>query len=458
MVYPRESACNLIETNTNKTVNKPKKILLSTGIALVIANMLGAGVFLSTGFMAQELGPLTIMLAWAVGAVLALAGTLTYAGLIEALPKSGGEYRFLSDLLHPWVGYLAGWASVLVGFAAPIAVDALAAGFFLQVLFPTVQPKFTGVIIVLGLTMLHACDLNFSKWAQNWLVSITVLLIILFILLGLLAGNQGLPTWSPPAAVQGFSLAPFMTNLFYVMFAFTGWNAAVYAVEEFKKPKQDVPRAMFIGCSAVAVVYLLVNWIFVANINPEQAAIVFTYDAERVTLGHVVMTELIGTAGGKVMSGLLVVVFLSASSALVFSGPRVYAAMAQDGYLPHMLRAQKGKPPFGALILQCAIVLVILFTQKLQEMLFNIGAILMLFSALTAISLLWSCYKRRGVIVVSPLKKTAAVVFIVSTAYMFYYGLQADTKLVFWLIGIGIAGSFGFFLNRRARVPGKLRQ
>jgi APA family basic amino acid/polyamine antiporter len=381
--------------------------------------------------------------------LLALTGTLTYSGVIEVLPKSGGEYRFLSDLLHPWVGYVAGWSSILIGFAGPIAIDAIAAGYFLQTIFPAVQPKLVGIVVILGITMLHAFDLGLSKWTQNWLVSIKVLLVIVFVVLGLSAGSHSFPDWSPPAVSEGFPLAPFMASLFYIAFAFSGWNAAVYAAEEFEKPKRDVSRAMFIGCLVVALLYLLVNWVFVANINPERASIVFSYDTERLTLGHVLVSDLIGDVGGKVMSGFLVVVFLSATSAMVFAGPRVYAAMAKDGYLPSMLQAKEGKPPVGSVLLQGAIALVILFTQNLQDILHDIGAVLTLFSALTAASLLWVCYKRRGSIAVSPVKMTAAVVFIISAAYMFYFGLQADTNLLLWIVLIVLVASFGYFVSRR---------
>jgi APA family basic amino acid/polyamine antiporter len=437
-------------------MRNPKKLRLFTGIGLVIANMIGAGVFLSAGFMAQDLGPMTIMLAWVVGAFLALTGTLTYAGVIEVLPKSGGEYRFLSDLLHPWVGYVAGWASLLIGFAGPIAVDAIAAGCFLQTIFPVVQPKLVGVVVILALTMLHAFNLSLSKWTQNWLVSIKVLLVIMFVVFGFFAGSHILPDWSPPAPSEDFPFALFMASLFYIAFAFSGWNAAVYAVEEFEKPKQNVPRAMFIGCLVVALLYLLVNWIFVANINPEKASIVFSYDTEKLTLGHVLMSDLLGDIGGKIMSGFLIVAFLSATSAMIFAGPRVYAAMAKDGYLPSMLQAKEGKPPVGSVLLQGAISLIILFTQNIQNILHDIGAILTLFSALTAASLLWVCYKRRGSIAVSPIKMTAAVVFIISTAYMFYYGLQANTNLLLWIVIIGVAASFCYYLSRRFAGAGRV--
>lgn len=427
----------------------PEKLHVLTGTGLVIANMIGAGVFLSAGFMAQDLGPMTIMLAWVVGAVLALTGTLAYAGVIKVLPKSGGEYRFLSDLLHPWVGYMAGWSSILIGFAGPIAVDAIAAGCFLQTILPAVNPELVGVAVVLSITLLHTFDLSLSKWTLNWLVSIKVLLLIVFMVLGFIAGSHSLPDWSPIASSSTVPIAPFMASLFYIAFAFSGWNAAVYAAEEFDNPQRDVPRSMFIGCLAVALLYLLLNWIFVTNIHPDQASVVLSYDTAKITLGHILMSDLLGDAGGKVMSGFLVAAFISATSAMVFSGPRVYAAMAEDGYLPRMLRAKDGKPPVGSVLLQGAVATIIIFTQNLQNILHDIGAILTLFSALTAASLLWVRYRRRGSVTVSRITVVAAVVFIISAVFMFYYGIKANTNLLQWIVLIVIIASIAYFLSRR---------
>ena len=113
---------------------KDHRLGLFSGMGMVIANMIGAGVFLSTGFMAQDLNPKQILLAWAIGAFLALSGARAYAEIAQIVPKSGGEYRYLSTLVHPALGYLAGWASLLLGFSAPIAIDAFAAGAFANTL------------------------------------------------------------------------------------------------------------------------------------------------------------------------------------------------------------------------------------------------------------------------------------------------------------------------------------
>src|SRR5688500_9082927 len=281
---------------------QPRPLGTWSGVGIVIANMIGAGVFLSAGFMAQDLGPGLILIAWLIGALLALAGARAYAELATIVPRSGGEYRFLSDLLHPASGYLAGWASLLIGFSAPIAIDALAAGAFLQSVAPGIDARPAALAMVIVLTMCHAAGFRSSVFTQNALIGVKLLLIGGFIVVGLSFGNVDWPTWTPPNTTTGFPLAAFASSLFFIAFAFSGWNAAVYMAEDFEHPTRQVPRALLIGCGVVAVLYLVLNYVLVANVTPAQARVVFEYQTTRVTLGHVVASNLLGRAGGVAMS------------------------------------------------------------------------------------------------------------------------------------------------------------
>ena len=323
---------------------------------MVIANMIGAGVFLSTGYMAQDLTPGQILVAWVIGALLALCGARAYAGIARIVPHSGGEYRFLSTLVHPALGYLAGWASLLLGFSAPIAIDAVAAGAFAHTLGDWVNPTLFAVVLILLMTAVHAVGLRFSVTAQNALVALKILLVVGFIIVGLWGGNNSWPTWRPTNPSEGFPLGAFMQNLFYIAFAFSGWNAAVYAASEFRNPRRDVPRALLLGCSIVGILYLFVNWVFVANLTPEQCRVVNDYETARITLGHLIMRNVVGDLGAACMSVLAIIAFISAVSAMTFLGPRVYAAMARDGFLPAALKGKEGAP-VGAVMLQGAIAL-----------------------------------------------------------------------------------------------------
>jgi len=428
---------------------KDHRMGLYSGMGMVIANMIGAGVFLSTGFMAQELTPKQILIAWAIGAFLALAGARAYAEIAQIVPKSGGEYRYLSTLVHPALGYLAGWASLLLGFSAPIAIDAMAAGAFANTLHHSINPKTFGALIIVLLTAMHAIGLRFSVTAQNALVSVKIALVLGFVAAGLAGGHNAWPAWQPPSQPSGFPLGPFMQNLFYIAFAFSGWNAAVYAASEFKNPKRDVPRAMMFGCALVGALYLFVNWVFVANLTPEQCKVVFTYETARVTLGHLIMKTLVGDAGAACMSILAIVAFISAMSAMTFLGPRVYAAMARDGFLPKVLQGKDGKPPIGAVILQGAIALFLVFAYQLQQILNNVGAILTLFSAMTVFSLFWIRFRRKEFATPALTALLAALFYLLLSGVMLYFGFKQSPTLNLWVGASILMALIGYFITRK---------
>jgi len=422
---------------------------LFSGMGMVIANMIGAGVFLSTGFMAQDLNPMQILLAWAIGAFLALAGARAYAGIAQIVPRSGGEYRYLSDLVHPALGYLAGWASLLLGFSAPIAIDAIAAGAFAGTLAHWIDPKIFAALLIVLLTAVHAVGLRFSVRTQNTLVFIKIILVVGFMIAGLAGGQNAWPAWQPPTRHTSFPLGPFMQNLFYIAFAFSGWNAAVYAASEFKNPRRDVPRAMLLGCGLVGILYLLVNWVFVANLTPEQCEVVFTYETARVTLGHLIMKNLVGDFGAACMSVLAIVAFVSAMSAMTFLGPRVYAAMARDGFLPRRLQGKEGKPPVGAVILQGTIALFLVFAYQLGEMLNNVGAILTLFSALTVFSLFWIRFRSSNRIKPEPAALVAGFFYLILSGIMLYFGFKKSPTLNLWVGASILTALIGYFFARK---------
>ena len=428
---------------------KYQKLGLFSGMGMVIANMIGAGVFLSTGFMAQDMNPQQILLAWIVGMLIAMTGAKAYSGIIQIVPQSGGEYRFLSTLIHPALGYLAGWASLLVGFSAPIAVSAMAAGAFVSVLHAGISITWVAVVAIVMLTAAHAMGMRTSISVQNILVGVKITLVVGFIIVGLLYGNNSLPEWTPPNETNNFPTRAFMRNLFYIAFAFSGWNAAIYAASEFKNPKRDVPRAMILGCLVVGILYFLINWIFVANLTPEQASIVFTYETDSVTLGHLIMQNILGDTGAACMSVFAIIAFLSSASAMTYLGPRVYSAMAQDGFLPASLKGKEGKPPVGAIILQGTIALVLVLVYQLQEVLSNVGAILTFFSTLTVFSLFWVCFKRREYARPAPLVLTTAGIYIIISVVMLYFGFSMSPTLNLWFGICLLAALTGYFVAKR---------
>jgi APA family basic amino acid/polyamine antiporter len=371
-----------------------------------------------------------------VGAVIALAGTVAYGAVARWVPRSGGEYRYLSELMHPVLGTLAGWASLLVGFSAPIAVAGVAAGHFMRTLVPAASPYLVATVLIVLLTAAHAGGFQVSRRTQDGLVMVKAALLVGFVAVGVAHAPLAWPQWTPPAPPEGSIVPAFITSLFFVAFAFSGWNAAAYAAAEFEHPQRDVPRAMMLGCALVGALYLAVNWVFVASIPPDRSAVVFD-ESRRVTLGHLVMQDALGPAGGAAMSVLTIIAFISSMSAMTFVGPRVYAAMARDGHLPALFAARGVQPPPASVVLQGVLALVLVFTQRLQQVLSNVGGILTLFTALVALSL-FGVRPR-------PSRATlaAAGLYVAASAVMLFYGFRSRTQLLLWVLAVMVAaGAF----------------
>jgi APA family basic amino acid/polyamine antiporter len=421
---------------------------LGSGVGLVVANMIGAGVFLSTGFMAQELSAGPILAAWGIGAILAMAGARTYAEAALLIPRSGGEYRYLTELIHPAFGYLAGWASLLVGFSAPMAINAFGAAAFASAVLGGGDARLGAAALIAALTFFHAVGLRLSKWTQNGLVIIKGLLILAFVWLGLSLGDNQWPSWTSVGDQASFAQR-FATGLLFVAYAFSGWNAAAYAAEEFRAPRRDVPRAMLIGCALVGIAYLLVNWVLVANVTPERARVVFQYEETRVTLGHLVARDLLGEAGSNAMSIGIAAILISSTSAMLLVGPRVYAEMARDGFLPSFLRGKPGRPPRASVILQSGLAILLLYVHTVGELLSNVAGILLLFSALVAVGLFRVSRRKPGLPTPRAAALFAAAIYGVSSIWMLYSALESRSGLLPWIAVAMAAGLAAYGLTAR---------
>jgi len=417
---------------------------LKSGVGLVVANMIGAGVLVSAGYMVQgmEAGPL--LLAWVLGMVLALCGARAYGALSRSITRSGGEYRYLTDLFHPFVGNMAGWGSLLIGFSAPIAIDAVVVGWFSKTLGLGVDPLVVGTVLILALALIHGIQWRTSTLFQNLLVAVKFVLVLGLVGVGLTYGASTWPAWVPPSPpVDKTTWDLILENQFWIAFAFSGWNAVIYASDEFEQPSRDVPRAMMLGCALVGIIYLAVNWVFVANLDPKSASVVFSYGNDSyVTLANVLVEQLLGAGAAAWMSVFVIIVMISAMSAMMLVGPRVYAEMAEDGCLPGFMKARDGRPPFAAVLLQAAVALVLLHTHTVLQAIKSSSSVLMLFTAL-AVAGVWMM-KRRGE-QPSALSLMAATVYMVLVSWILWTGLSRDgdekTLAVFGLMAILAAAS-----------------
>lgn len=424
----------------------PSGIGVGTGVGLVVANMVGAGVFLSMGFMAGTMGPGAILLAWVVGAGFALLGTQAYGALAADCGRSGGEYQYLSRYLHPSVGWLAGWGSLLLGFSAPIAVDALAVGAYAQALLPgSVDPRLVASLTVVGLTLAHGVDLHVSRGAQDALLALKALLLVGFLVAGLAWGSHAWPSWQPGASSgEGLPWSAIVDNQYWIAFAFSGWNAAVYVAGEFRAPHRDVARAMGWGCLGVGILYLLLNFVFVANLTPADIGNPLELGPGKAMLGHVLAQKLLGPAAGAAMSLVTLLVFLSATSAMVLTGPRVVASMAEDGALPGVFRQHDGHPPRAAAWLQALVALALVWTQTLREAVQSTAVVLLLFTGLVALS--------AARLASAPLAaRVAGAVYAAFAAFLLYKGISMAPHVTWILAGAAMALVVHLLLTRSSR-------
>jgi basic amino acid/polyamine antiporter, APA family len=404
---------------------------LISGILVVVSDTAGVGVLTTTGFMVKDLSPVQILVAWLIGGTLALCGALSYGALAKLIARSGGEYRYLSDLLHPAVGYIAGWTSFLLGFSAPVALAAYTAGAFTETFYPGFSPRITGAVLIGGVTLAHTFSSRSSMLSQNLLAVVKVLLLIGFVVVGLTRGTHEMPVWPHNEHIGVYaSLSAFMVSLVYIAFSYSGWNSAVYAAEEFEQPERDVPRSMIFGTLIIIGLYLVVNYVFVTNLPAERMMRWSSGDTERVTLAHLMVEDWLSAAGADVMSGVIVVILVSSLSAMMLTGPRVYAAMARDGFLPAFFKPRDDQPPRAALAAQALIATIMLATQSFGSLLTNVGAILTASAALTAAAVFRVERKMPDLPPPTLVAKIAAAIYMVGSLGTLFFTLSKSLSTV----------------------------
>lgn len=426
----------------------PKRLGLFSATGLVIASMIGSGVFVTSGFLAKDLDPASILLSWLLGGILAACGALCYAAVASKIPRSGGEYRFLHDLVHPFAGYLAGWVSVVFGFAAPIAMAAMASGAYAEVLSgkPIAMPL--AILLCLGLGGIQATGLRWGEFIQNLGVLLKVAIILLFLggaaVSGILEPARLMPT---SATVAALGSAPFAIAQIYIGFAFAGWSAAVYLASEVQEPARNVPRAMLLGCGVVTLLYLLLNTVFVSTLSPAELARATQSQAGSITLGHLVAVRLLGEAGGRLASGMILMVLVSTIIAMTMTGPRVIDAMARDGFLPAWGRWKEsrfgGAGPVGLLV---GLAIVMLVSNTFESLLNAVGVTLAIFGAMSASSVLKVTGRT-----ISPWLLGALGLFLSGVGWSVFGSLFAYPMTLLWMVLTLGAASACYGLTARNR-------
>lgn len=364
---------------------KTAAITTFTASAIAIADMVGIGVFTSLGFQVAGIqSGFSIIMLWVVGGIVALCGALSYGELAAALPRSGGEYNFLSRVYSPALGFMAGWLSATVGFAAPIALAAMAFGAYFKGVFPAApSPVLLALAIAWIVSLVHLTGIRHGGLFQNVTTILKVALILGFIAAGFAYGEPQDISFAPSLADFGHMTgAPFAIGLVFVMYSYSGWNASTYITEEIRDPQRSVPRSLFAATLIVLLLYVGLNAVFLYT-TPMSLM------AGQVEVALVAGTHIFGEAGGRFVGALICFGLIATISAMVWIGPRVTKVMGEDLPLLGVFARETSRGvPAMAILLQLAIVSVLILTQSFESVLNYIQFSLTLSSFLTVLGVI----------------------------------------------------------------------
>ena len=418
-----------------------------TACGIVIANIIGTGVFTSLGFQVADIhSGFALLMLWIVGGIAALCGALCYGELSAALPRSGGEYHFLSEIYHPALGFMAGFISATVGFAGPIALAAMAFGKYFHGVFNFGSPILLSFVTVWIVALFHFGNLRLGSAFQNVWTLVKLLLIAALIGAGVLIEEKQPITFLPHAAdTMAIFSGAFAVALVYVMYSYSGWNASSYIIGEVKNPERNVPRSLLVGTTIVMAAYVLLNAVFLATAPQDEMR-------GQLEVGLIAGKHIFGENGGRIVGAVICLGLISAISSMTWIGPRVTMSMGEDHWLLRFLGRKNAEGvPANAVLVQLLIVNLLLLTRSFELVVIYIQFALLLCSLLTVI----------GVVVLRMARPEIArpyrvwlypippIVFAAITVWMMVYLLRSKTTESIAGLGTAIAGFLLYFCARR---------
>jgi len=378
----------------------PRTLPLAAAVAVVVSNVIGSGIFTTSGFLARDLNhPLLLLFIWVLGGALALAGALCYAELGARFPRSGGEYAFLREGFGPLPAFLTGWASFWVGFPAPIAAGALAFAEHLSFFFPSlaggesltllagavsITPgHLVAIVTVVGLALIHRRTAEAGARFHVLVTGVKVLLLTLLIVWAPALGRGDVAHFRPESPVSWSAAVPALAvGLIFVMFSYSGWNAAAYIGEEIRDPERNLPRSLILGTLVVAAIYVGLNAVYLYALPLDHMKGV-------LRIGEMATQRLFAAQAAPFLSLLFLATILGSMSAMTIAGPRVYFAMARDGLFPRAVARvhPRYRTPSAAIGLQAAWASLLTVTGTFAQLVTFSGVVLLTFAAWTIASL-----------------------------------------------------------------------
>lgn len=360
----------------------------TTVIAIVVANMVGTGVFTSLGFQLLDIrSGFPLLALWVIGGIIAVCGAMTYAELGAALPRSGGEYNFLAKIYHPAAGFVSGWVSATIGFAGPTALAAITFAAYATSIMPgessELLRKSLAVGLVIVLAFVHSSNRRNSGGLQVVFTVLKVAVILGFCLIALVVVDQPQPVDFLPSAGDGaiMTSGAFAVALIYVSYAYTGWNAATYLSGELEDPQRTLPVILLSGTLLVMLLYVCLNFVFL-TVAPMDDLV------GQLEVGFIAAAAAFGELGGRVTGLILALLLVSTVSAMTIAGPRVLQVVGEDFHaLRFLARKNKNGLPSTAIYLQSSLALLFILSSSFESILVFAGFTLALNSFATVLGI-----------------------------------------------------------------------
>jgi basic amino acid/polyamine antiporter, APA family len=391
----------------------PRSMGLALATSVVISNIIGVGIFTTSGLLARNLSdPLLLLGSWVFGGILALLGTLCYAELGTQFPRSGGEYVFLKEAYGALPSFLSGWSSLFAGFSAPIAAAAVGFTEYLSFYFPALKPQAPGgglghflpgqwmaALIIVLFSALHYRKIKVGGSVHVGLTLLKVSIITIFIVCGFIFGRGSIARFAPAIpAGNWIHLTPTLaSSLIFVMFSYSGWNAAGYIAGEIRNPGKNLPRSLTYGTLIVIILYLAINALYVYAIPMSEMSHGQGGSDAVIRVAEIASQKLFGLNASQFLNLIFMGTILGSISAMIIAGPRIYYAMAQDHLFPKALSKVhvNFRTPHNAIVLQAVWSIALVFTGRFEQLVTFSGVVMVFFSALT-VAAIYVLRKKNG--------------------------------------------------------------
>lgn len=436
-----------------------------TAFAIVVASMVGTGVLTSLGFQVAVLQQgFSILFLWILGGIACFCGAMAYAELGTRFPGSGGEYRYLAKMFHPALGFASGWASALVGFAAPIAASGLAMGSYLTHAMrwpeyfsgmPVSTPVLFAWIGATIITLVHALSHRVSGGFQNLFTIFKIGVMLVLIGFGFFAAPSSVSFIPNPTAFTEIVSPGFVISLYFVSYAYSGWNASAYIAGEISNPSKNLPRSLMMGTLVVVGIYVLINAAFLWAVPMEELN-------GQVDVGLIFSRKIWGQQAGDILGLVIALLLVSGMSSMIIAGSRVMQVMASEyKALRRFGHLNTFGIPIPALLLQWVIISFYIFTASFQEVILYVGFTLNLFAFLSVAGMVYARYKHgtAGIAYLAPAFPWIPGIFLAFSLWLMVYGLIYQPWESISGLGISAIGVFiWFFIRDSNTTPKKVNE